>query len=118
MEMTWDAVKAAVREVLEEETGAGRYGLAKKWEGGTLVIQPPDRGMKSKEIPIDQFFKKITAVRERLRVLEQKLNNNKALSATEKAEYQQLISRAYGSLTTFNILFADEEDRFIGAKGD
>jgi hypothetical protein len=114
----FDELKAALREVLEEEMGTGRCSIAPKWDGGKLTLTPFDPAMQSKEIPLSIFFKKITAVREKLRVLEQKINNHSALSAEDKLEFQQLIARAYGSLTTFNLLFRDERDRFSGVKGD
>lgn len=117
MEMTWQSLKAVMKEVLHEEMAAGRHVMAKKYDGGTLVLQPADSSMQAKEIPIDQFFKKITSVREKLRVLEQKLNNHPNLSETDKAELQLYITRAYGSLTTFNVLFKEEDDKFVGAKG-
>jgi hypothetical protein len=116
MEPTWEEMKAALREVLEEETGAGRCVMASKWDGGKMVLRPFDPSLQSKEIPLNVFFKKITSVRERLRVLEQKVNNHPSLSPEDKLEFQQLITRAYGSLTTFNILFKQEEDRFAGMK--
>ena len=116
MEMSWQTVKAVLREVLEEEMGAGRCEIAGRWEGGKVILQPADPVLKSKELHMDAFFKKITSVREKLRVIEQKLNNHPSLSYAERAELQQLITRAYGSLTTFNVLFADEEDRFSGQK--
>ncbi len=115
---SWQEMKAALREVLMEELGMGNCAIARKWEGGTLTLTPHDASMQAKEIPLEVFFKKITAVREKLRVLEQKLNNHDALSPTDKAEFQALISRAYGSLTTLNLLFRDEEDRFSGQKPD
>ncbi|MCC6145006.1 MAG: hypothetical protein IT368_14470 [Candidatus Hydrogenedentes bacterium] len=118
MDTDWQAVRAMMRQVLMEEMGAGKYELAPKWDGGTLVMQPADSNMKSKEIPMEVFFKKITSVREKLRVLEQKINNHDSLSHTDKAEFQQLITRAYGSLTTFNILFRYEEDRFEGQRSE
>jgi hypothetical protein len=117
MDFTLDDAKTALREILEEELGMGRCELAPKWVGGTLLLQPFDAALRPKEVPLNVFFKKITSVREKLRVLEQKLNNHPTLSATEKAELQQLITRAYGSLTTFNVLFRDEADRFSGVKG-
>jgi len=117
MELHWQAVKAALREVLEEEMGCGRCEIAPRWDGGKVVLHPFDETLKPKEIPLNAFFKKITSVRERLRVLEQKLNNHPALSNEERIELQTLITRAYGSLTTFNVLFRDEEDRFSGMKG-
>ena len=116
MELTWESVKAALREVLEEELGCGRCEIAPRWDGGKLILQPFDSG-QPKEIPLNVFFRKITSVREKLRVLEQKLNNHPSLSNEDKLELQMLISRAYGSLTTFNILFRDEEDKFRGVKG-
>jgi hypothetical protein len=118
MELTWQAVKAALREVLEEELGSGRAELGGRWDGGTLILRPADPSLQSKEVPIETFFKKITSVRERLRVLEQKINNHPNLTLEDKAELQTLITRAYGSLTTFNVLFRRDEDRFIGQKGD
>ena len=118
MEMTWQAVKAVMREVLQEELGMGRYEMAPRFEGGTLEIKPQDPNQKSKEIPVDVFFKKVTAVREKLRVLEQKINANKSLSVEERADLQMQITRAYGSLTTFNVLFREEEDRFVGMRGE
>lgn len=118
MEMTWQAVKAALREVLEEEAGAGRCELGGRWVGGKVFVQPADASLQGREIPIEAFFKKITAVRDKLRVLEQRLNAHPNLSHEEKAEFQQLITRAYGSLTTFNFLFRNEDDRFTGMKGE
>lgn len=117
MEISWNEAKAAFRHALADEMGFGACELAAKWEDGTLVLKPGDSALQSKEVPIETFFKKITAVRERLRVLEQKINNSKALSATERAEFQQLLSRASGSLTTFNVLFRHEEDKFEGMSG-
>lgn len=116
MELDWNAAKAALREVLEDEAGYGRYPLARKWEDGTLVLQPADAGAQAKEIPLDTFFKKVVAVREKLRVLEQKINNHAKLGHADKLELQQLITRAYGSLTTFNVLFREEDDKFVGSR--
>lgn len=96
--------------------GSGRHMIAPKYDGGTLILKPADPEMQAKEIPIDQFFKKITSVREKLRVMEQKINNHKNLTETDKAELQRFITKSYGSLTTFNVLFKDDEDRFVGAK--
>lgn len=119
MEMSmqsWQELKTALREVLAEELGMGRCAIARKWEGGMMVLKPRDPALQSKEIPLEIVFKKITSVREKLRVLEQKINSHEALSHADKAEFQALITRAYGSLTTFNLLFRDEEDRFTGQK--
>ncbi len=118
MELNWHTVKAAMKEALQEEMGGSRIEIATKYKNGTVLLQPADRSLKPKEIPIDVFWKKITSVREKLRVLEQKLNNTKSLSAEERAEFQQYITRAYGSLTTFNVLFKYDEDEFQGVGGD
>ena len=91
--------------------------LARKWEGGSLVIRDSDGTVKEKEIPIETFFKKIIMVRERLRVLEQRVNSSN-LADEEKINLQQYITRAYGSLTTFNILFQDRKDQFVGSRSD
>lgn len=115
MELSWQTVKAILREVLEEEMGTGRAEMAPKWSGGTLVLKPSDASLKAKEVPLDVFFKKVVSVREKLRVLEQKINNHPALPYEDKLEFEKLITRAYGSLTTFNVLFRYEEDRFQGA---
>jgi hypothetical protein len=116
MDLTWEDVKAAVSEALQEELGAGHCPIAPKWDGGKLILQPFDPSLQSKDVPLSLFFKKITSVREKLRVLEQKINNHPSLSPEEKMELQQLITRAYGSLTTFNVLFREESDRFVGMK--
>lgn len=90
--------------------------LGDKWKGGTLLLQPANKELKPKEIPIEVFFHKIVMLRDRLRVLEQNINSHKGLSDEEKVNLQQYITRIYGSLTTFNVLFADREDYFVGAK--
>ncbi len=89
--------------------------LGNKWEGGTLILKPYDDTMKPKEIPIATFFHKIVMVRDRLRVMEQRVNSSK-LSDEEKVNLQQYITRIYGSLTTFNVLFQNKEDSFVGEK--
>lgn len=91
--------------------------LGEKWIKGTLLIQPADKSLKPKEIPIDDFFHKIVMLRDRLRVLEQNINSSKKLSDEEKVNIQQYITRCYGSLTTFNVLFKNKEHWFVGEKG-
>jgi hypothetical protein len=90
--------------------------LGEKWIGGTLLLQPADKSLKPKEIPVADFFHKIVMLRDRLRVLEQNINSNKKLSDEEKVNMQQYITRCYGSLTTFNVLFKDKEHWFVGDK--
>ncbi len=90
-------------------------GLAEKWKGGKLILEPTSN-LQSKEIPIDTFFHKIVMVRDRIRVMEQKINSNKNLDDQEKIDLQQYITRIYGSLTTFNVLFQDKLDHFVGDK--
>ena len=109
-------IKRAVREVL------GDFGwieteleLGKRWQGGNIVINAGKPDVKPKEIPIEVFFKKIIGVREKLRVLEQKINNHPNLSQADKLEMQGYITRSYGSLTTFNVLFAEDGQEFSGS---
>ena len=111
-----DEVKQIVKEVLAQTEAA--VGLADKWEGGTLVLKPGLSSLQAKEIPIETFFHKVVMVRDKLRVLEQKVNANTKLSDVEKAEMQQYITRCYGSLTTLNVLFKHEEDKFKGTSGE
>lgn len=89
--------------------------LGDRWEDGTMILRPADSGLKEKELPIDTFFHKIVMVRDRLRVMEQRINASK-LSDEEKVNLQQYITRIYGSLTTFNVLFKHKEDSFRGEK--
>ncbi|MBI1306214.1 MAG: hypothetical protein GC181_06330 [Bacteroidetes bacterium] len=91
--------------------------IADRWRGGLLVLEPKDENLQVKEIPIDTFFHKIVMVRDRLRVLEQNINSHKSLSDDEKVHMQQYVTRIYGSLTTFNVLFKHKEDQFVGEKG-
>ena len=90
--------------------------LADKWDGGNLLIQSADPDLKAKEIPVDAFFHKIVMTRDRLRVLEAKINAHSKLADSDKLEIQQYITKIYGSLTTFNVLFKYKEDWFIGEK--
>lgn len=92
-----------------------RVALADKWKGGKLILEPGD-DLASKEMPIDTFFHKIVMVRDRLRVMEQKINSSKTLDDQDKVDLQQYITRIYGSLTSFNVLFKNESDRFVGEK--
>ena len=90
--------------------------LGDRWSGGTMILKPGDSDVKNKEIPIETFFHKIIMVRDRLRVMEQRINGSSNLSDEEKINLQQYITRIYGSLTTFNVLFKYKEDNFVGEK--
>ncbi len=91
--------------------------LGDKWIKGMMLLQPADKTLKPKEIPVEDFFHKIVMLRDRLRVLEQNINSHKKLSDEDKVNLQQYITRCYGSLTTFNVLFRNKEQWFVGEKG-
>jgi len=91
--------------------------LGDRWQHGMMLLQPADKSLKPKEIPVEDFFHKIVMLRDRLRVLEQNINSNKKLSDEDKVGMQQYITRCYGSLTTFNVLFKNKEHWFVGDKG-
>lgn len=90
--------------------------LGDKWKDGKMILRPSDSSLKDKEIPIDAFFHKIVMVRDRLRVMEQRVNSSKNMNDEEKVNLQQYITRIYGSLTTFNVLFKYKEHNFVGDK--
>ena len=90
--------------------------IADKWKKGNLVLEPGDTNLSDKKIPIDTFFHKIVMVRDRIRVMEQKINSSKNLDDQEKVYLQQYITRIYGSLTSFNVLFKNKSDHFVGER--
>lgn len=91
--------------------------LGDRWKGGIMSLIPADKSQKAKEVPIEVFFHKIVMLRDRLRVMEQQINAHKVLTDEEKVNLQQYITRIYGTLTTFNVLFKNKEDWFVGEKG-
>lgn len=91
--------------------------LGDRWQKGLMILQPADKSLKPKEIPVEDFFHKIVMLRDRLRVMEQQINAHKQLSDEDKVNLQQYITRIYGTLTTFNVLFKNKEHWFIGEKG-
>jgi hypothetical protein len=107
--------QAVVRELGLEPADQFVELLGQRWHSGKLLMQPSDPAIQSKEVPLEVFFHKIVMIRNNLRVLEQKINSHEQLSDAEKVEMQQYITRCYGSLTTFNILFKSRADQFGGA---
>ena len=108
-------VERSLREILKKWNGISEIvPIADKWKGGTMVLQPADSNLSSKEIPIDTFFHKIVMLRDRLRVMEQKINSSKELDESLKIDLQQYITRCYGSLTTFNVFFKNTSQNFKG----
>ena len=114
--MDQETFRQVLREVLLDELGVREVELGDRWNEGELVLVPGKEGTQEKRIPLDVFFKKIVMVRDKLRVLEQKVNGNKNLSDEEKVQLQQYITGCYGSLTTFNVLFKNKEDQFAGQR--
>lgn len=108
-------VEKSLRDILKKWNGISEIvPIADKWKGGTMVLQPEDSNLSTKEIPIDTFFHKIVMLRDRLRVMEQKINASKSLIDQDKVDLQQYITRCYGSLTTFNVLFKNNSQQFKG----
>src|SRR2546430_9868543 len=107
-----DTAQAMVEALGLEQQDALVEGLATRWQRGTLFMQPADSSLQPKEIPLEIFFHKIVMIRNNLRVLEQKVNASDKLGEADKIDLQQYITRCYGSLTTFNVLFKNKDDQF------
>jgi len=115
---TTSAVEKSLLKILRQWSDTTELvPLGDKWSNGMMLLQPADKTQKPKEIPIDIFFHKIVMLRDRLRVMEQQINAHKILSDEDKVNLQQYITRIYGSLTTFNVLFKNKEQWFVGDKG-
>jgi hypothetical protein len=107
-------LKAFIVEAIDEMIHPNPCAIPDRYKGGKIVIVPGNDSQE-KEIPLDVFFKKLVTARDSLRVLEQKINTQKDISAEERASWHGYITKAYGTLTTFNILFKNEKDKFVGA---
>lgn len=118
LDMDKDEFREVLRAVIRDELGVGDAGLGQRWEGGEVILKPGKEGTQEKRIPIDALFNKVVLIRDKLRVLEQKINANPKLTNEEKVAMQQYITGCYGSLTTFNVLFSDKRDQFTGQRGD
>ena len=115
-ETLFQLVHEATTQAIERNLGGPKLRLSRRMLNGRVLFED-DQGREVRAVPVEALFKKVTAVREKLRVLEQKLNNHDRLDGADKTELQDLITRCYGSLTTFNFLFEEEADRFKGTGG-
>jgi hypothetical protein len=118
LEMDADEFRSILRDVIRDELGVSNVDIAGKWDGGEVILKAGKEGVQDKHIPIESLFHKIVMIRDKLRVLEQKVNSHPKLSDEEKVQMQQYVTQCYGTLTTFNVLFADREDGFVGQKSE
>jgi hypothetical protein len=112
IDMDIDQFRSVLRQVLAEELGVSRAEMGGRWQGGEMLLKPGKDGTQEKAIPIEAFFHKIVMVRDKLRLLEAKVNAHPGLSDEDKVQLQSYITGCYGSLTTFNLLFAEKGDQF------
>jgi hypothetical protein len=117
IDMDQQEFRSVLREILLDELGLRDVELGDRWQNGEMVLVPGKAGTQEKRIPIDSLFRKVVLIREKLRVLEQKINNHEKLDDNDRLQLQQYVTQCYGSLTTFNVLFRDKEDQFSGQSG-
>jgi hypothetical protein len=119
LDMDMDTFRSVLKEVIRDELGVGELPLGGRWQGGELILKPGKEGTTEKRVPIETFFHKVVMIRDRLRVLEQRINAHAALTDEDKIAMQQYVTACYGTLTTFNVLFADPSRQgFKGAGKD
>lgn len=109
-----EEIKRLLMDIIEEEFTPNPVPIGRRWSGGTMILKPGNDS-QSKEIPLEVLFRKVIGIRESLRVLEQKINGHDALTAEDKLTLEAYITKCYGSLTTFNVLFKDDKHKFVGA---
>jgi hypothetical protein len=115
--VSFSEAEDALIKILREWSGVTEIvSLGDKWKNGEMILRPGEKGLAEKVIPVEDFFHKIVMLRDRLRVMEQKINAHKVLTDEEKVDLQQYITRIYGSLTTFNVLFKHKFDQFVGER--
>lgn len=114
--MDREELRSVLLDVLNEEMGLSAVDMGGKWEGGEIVIRSTRGTPREKVIPLESFFRKLIMVRDRLRVVEQKINSHPRLTTGEKVTLNQYITKINGTLTTFNFLFRDREDQFVGER--
>jgi hypothetical protein len=117
LDMDQEEFRKVLREVLLDELGVRDIELGDRWQGGELVLVPGKEGVQEKRVPIDNLFRKVVMIREKLRVLEQKINAHEKLDDNDRLQLQQYVTQCYGSLTTFNVLFKNKDDQFVGQAG-
>jgi hypothetical protein len=118
LEMDAEEFRRVLADVIRDELGVTEVEIAGKWDGGEVILKPGKQGLQEKRIPVEALFHKIVMIRDKLRVLEQKINAHPKLGDDEKVQMQQYVTACYGTLTTFNVLFANREDQFTGQKSE
>jgi hypothetical protein len=118
LDMDADEFRRVLSEVIRDELGVSKIEMSGRWQGGEMILRPSKEGLQEKRLPLESLFRKIVMIRDKLRVLEQRINTHPKLGDDDKVQLQQYVTGCYGSLTTFNVLFADREDQFVGQKGE